>query len=161
MNPWITWHRKNTGWWLRNRKSQKCVELKLGYLQWFSCLPWVALREIDQGLVFVLSTPIDTDIGSRVTPFGEIHTLRPSASDTSCGPEYGLPYVARCLVSLRAIIIFGTHQKVGLVQFWYAISNGLKWAVNNIKERRLTYEGGYLMAFQFNNYTLDNIIGRK
>lgn len=32
MNPGITWHRKSTGWWLRNRKSQKVRGIKAGIL---------------------------------------------------------------------------------------------------------------------------------
>ena len=54
-------------------------------------------------------------------------TLNLSASETSCGPEYGVPCMERSLLSLRAIMIFGTHRKMGLVHIWH----GLTWTINN------------------------------
>jgi len=57
----------------------------------------------------------------------EMRALSPSESETSCEPEYGLPCMERSLVSLIAIIVFGTRPKMSLVQIWY----GLMWTVNN------------------------------
>lgn len=42
-------------------------------------------------------------------PFQKMHALKPSASETSGEPEYGLPYNERSFVSLEAIIIFCTQ----------------------------------------------------